>query len=80
MLRQLGRDGLGYATHGQVVDQQTVRVVPINGLTPEAEAYPFQRPLFYAYRNPPDPGVRAFLGYAFSPIGQLAIERAVAGT
>jgi phosphate transport system substrate-binding protein len=80
MLRQLGRDGIGYATHGQVVDQQTVRVVPINGLTPEAEAYPFQRPLFYAYRNPPDPGVRAFLGYALSPNGQVAIESAVSGT
>jgi phosphate transport system substrate-binding protein len=80
MLRQLGRDGIGYATHGQVVDQRTVRVVPINGITPEAEAYPFQRPLLYAYRNPPDPGVRAFLGYALSPNGQVAIERAVAGT
>jgi phosphate transport system substrate-binding protein len=79
MLRQLGRDGIGYATHGQVADQQTVRVVPIDGLTPEAEAYPFQRPLFYAYRKPPDAGVRAFLGYALSPAGTTAIERAVAG-
>jgi phosphate transport system substrate-binding protein len=44
-------------------------VVPINGRTPEAKAYPFQRPLFYAYRYPPYPGVRAFLGYALSPNG-----------
>lgn len=80
MLRQLGRDGIGYATYDQVADQRTVRVVPIDGLTPEAEAYPFQRPLFYAYRNPPDPGVKAFLGYALSPAGSTAIGRASSGS
>jgi phosphate transport system substrate-binding protein len=62
MLRQLRLDGIGYATYGQVADQRTVRVVAIDGSTPEAETYPFQRPLFYAYRQPPDPAVKAFLG------------------
>jgi phosphate transport system substrate-binding protein len=78
-LRRVGRDGIGYATHGQVANAHTVRVVPIDGLTPEADAYPFQRPLFYAYRNPPDPAVRAFLGYVLSPSGTLAIEKPVDG-
>ncbi|MCP9887436.1 phosphate ABC transporter substrate-binding protein [Cyanobium sp. ATX 6A2] len=80
MLRQLGDDGIGYATDDQVADQRTVRVLPIDGLTPQAEAYPFQRPLFYAYRNPPDPGVKAFLGYALSPAGSTAIGRASSGS
>lgn len=80
MLRELGTDGIGYANHGQVADQQTVRVVPIDGLTPEAETYPFQRPLFYVYRNPPDPAVSAFLGYALSPAGRVVVDRAITGS
>lgn len=79
MLRELGPDGIGDATHGQVADQQTVRVVPIDGLMPDAEAYPFQRPLLYAYRSPAGPAVKAFLGYALSPKGSTAIEHVVNG-
>lgn len=79
MLQQLGVDGIGYATYGQVADQQTVRVMAIDGSTPEAEAYPFQRPLFYAYRNPPDPAVRAFLGLALSEAGKTRIATSVKG-
>ena len=75
MLRQLGPDGIGYATYAQVADQQTARVLPIDGLTPEAEAYPLQRQLFYVYRKPADPAVRAFLGFAFSPSGRAATVR-----
>jgi len=79
MLQQLGVDGIGYATYGQVADQQTVRVMAIDGSTPEAEAYPFQRPLFYAYRNPPDPAVKAFLGLALSEEGKTRIATSVKG-
>ncbi|NJL46643.1 MAG: phosphate ABC transporter substrate-binding protein [Leptolyngbyaceae cyanobacterium SM2_5_2] len=78
MLQELGKDGIGYATFTQVADQQTVRVVPIEGVTPEAANYPFQRPLFYVYKDPNNPAVQAFLGYALSPQGQQAIEAAVA--
>ena len=76
MLQQLGTDGIGYATFAQVADQQTVRVVPIDGLTPEAPNYPFQRQLYYVYRDASDPKVQAFLGYALSPQGQQAIAAA----
>jgi phosphate transport system substrate-binding protein len=76
MLQELGKDGIGYATYSQVADQQTVRVVPIEGVTPEAANYPFQRQLFYVYKDPNNPAVQAFLGYALSPQGQQAIEAA----
>jgi phosphate transport system substrate-binding protein len=76
MLRQLGTDGIGYATFAQVADQQTVRVVPIDGLTPEAPNYPFQRQLYYVYRDADAPEVQAFLGYALSPQGQQALAAA----
>ena len=74
MLQKLGTNGIGYATYTQVADQQTVRTVPIDGLTPEAANYPYQRTLYYAYKNPPSSAVKAFLGYATSPVGQQIIE------
>jgi len=79
MLQQLGVDGIGYATYGQVADQRTVRVLAIDGSTPEADAYPFQRPLFYVYRQPPDPAVKAFLGLALSEEGKTRIATSVKG-
>lgn len=76
LLRELGTDGIGYATYRQVAEQQTVRTVAINGLTPEAANYPYQRTLFYVYQQPPNPAVEAFLGYLASPQGQQAIASA----
>ena len=42
LLQALGNNGIGYATFAQVVNQKTVRVVPVDGATPdvvEAEAH-----------------------------------------
>ncbi|WGV27082.1 extracellular solute-binding protein [Halotia branconii] len=72
LLQALGTDGVGYATFAQVANQQTVRSLAIDGLTPDANGYPYQRQLFYVYKNPASPGVQAFLGYATSPQGQQA--------
>jgi phosphate transport system substrate-binding protein len=77
MLQQLGVDGIGYATFEQVADQRTVRVLAIDGSTPEADAYPFQRPIFYVYRQPADPAVKAFLGLALSEEGQSRIATSI---
>ncbi|MBF2065146.1 MAG: phosphate ABC transporter substrate-binding protein [Calothrix sp. C42_A2020_038] len=70
LLQALGTDGIGYATYVQVAQQQTVRVVPIDGLTPDSSSYPYQRTLFYIYKNPASPAVQAYLGYATSTSGQ----------
>lgn len=70
ILQQLGKDGIGYATAAQVMNQTTVRVVAIDGVTPAAESYPFSRQLYYVYREPLSPAAAAFLGYAISPQGQ----------
>ncbi len=74
ILQKLESNGISYATYSQVVQQQTVRIVPIDGLTPEATNYPFKRQLFYVYKNPPSDQVKAFLGYATSPVGQQIIQ------
>ncbi len=70
MLQKLGKDGIGYATASQVMNQTTVRVVAIDGVTPAAESYPFSRQLYYVYREPLSPVAAAFLGYVLSPEGQ----------
>ncbi|MGB5596072.1 MAG: phosphate ABC transporter substrate-binding protein [Crocosphaera sp.] len=76
ILQKLGKNGISYATYTQVADQEKVRTVPVDGLTPEASNYPYQRTLFYAYKNPPSEAVKAFLGYATSPAGQQVIQDA----
>ncbi|QEI42025.1 Phosphate-binding protein PstS [Dolichospermum sp. UHCC 0315A] len=73
LVQALKKDGIGYATFAQVANQQTVRVVAIEGLTPEAASYPFKRSLYYVYKDPASAGVQAFLGYASSPQGQQAL-------
>ena len=74
IIRALGSDGISYATYAQVANQQTARIVAINGLTPEANNYPYQRILYYAYQEPANLEVQAFLGYALSSQGQKAIS------
>ncbi|MBE9117965.1 phosphate ABC transporter substrate-binding protein [Lusitaniella coriacea LEGE 07157] len=73
LLRALGTGGIGYATYAQVASQQTVRTVAVDGLTPEAPNYPYQRTLAYVYKEPASPAVQAFLGFASSSEGQRAI-------
>jgi len=79
MLQKLGVYRIDYATYGQVADHRTVRVVAIDDSTPEEDAYPFQRSLFYAYRQPPDPAVKAFLGMALSEEGKTRIANSIKG-
>jgi phosphate transport system substrate-binding protein len=73
LLRALGNNGIGYATFAQVVNQQTVRTIPIDGIKPGTPNYPFQRKLYYVYKNPPNTAVKVFLGDTKSPEGQKAI-------
>lgn len=75
ILRKLGTDGISYATYAQIANQQTVLTVAVDGLTPEAASYPYQRNLYYVYRNPPNSGVEAFLGFVTSDIGQQTIQQ-----
>ena len=78
LLQALKTDGIGYATFAQVANQQTVRTVAVDGLTPEASNYPYQRTLYYAYNKGKgvSPQVKAFLGYVASSQGQQALSAA----
>jgi phosphate transport system substrate-binding protein len=74
LLRALGNDGIGYATYTQVANQRTIRTIAVDGLTPEASNYPYQRTLYYVYKNPVTPQVEAFLGYVLSPLGKQIVS------
>ncbi|MEQ8975171.1 MAG: phosphate ABC transporter substrate-binding protein [Coleofasciculus sp. C1-SOL-03] len=74
LLRALGNDGIGYATHVQVMNQKTVRSLAVNGVLPDHPTYPYKRILYYVYKNPASPAVQAFLGYATSPQGKQVIS------
>ncbi len=76
ILQALGSDGISYATYAQIANQQTVRTVPINGVTPESDLYPYLRPLYYVYKEPANPATEAFLGFAGSPVGMETIKAA----
>jgi phosphate transport system substrate-binding protein len=82
MLRMLGRNGIGYSTIAQIRGQRTVRLLTIDGISPEdvskvkAGEYPVSRNLFLAIPSQPSPAVKEFIDFALSPQGQRAIERA----
>ena len=73
IIRALGNNGISYATYVQVEKQQTARILPIDSMMPTDQNYPIRRQLYYVYKTPPSPQVEAFLGFATSPQGQLAI-------
>lgn len=76
IIQALGKDGISYATYGQIASQQTVRTVAINGVTPESDSYSYLRPLYYVYQEPANPAAEAFLGFAGSPVGMETIKDA----
>jgi phosphate transport system substrate-binding protein len=76
LLQQLGTDGIGYATYSQVKDQATVRSIPVDNFFPDQPEYPYQRQLFYVYKEPATPAAQAFIGFIGSPAGQAALNQA----
>ncbi|WP_310490005.1 substrate-binding domain-containing protein [Chamaesiphon sp. VAR_69_metabat_338] len=75
LLQALGNDGIGYATYAQVANQSTVRVMAIDGATPELSGYPYRRTLAYVYKHPPNDAVKAFLGFTTSREGKELISQ-----
>jgi phosphate transport system substrate-binding protein len=76
ILQALGLNGISYATYSQVAKQKTVRAIAIDGILPGDPNYPFQRTLYYVYKEPASEAVKAFMGFVASSDGQEAIFRA----
>ncbi len=81
LLQQLGRNGITYSTVQQVEKQRTVRIVPIDGLSPtDPEAikngtYPLGRVIYLAVPKQTSPAVKQFIDMARSPRGQQVVQR-----
>ncbi len=82
MLRMLGRNGIGYSTIAQIRGQQTVRMLKIDGVSPEdiskvkSGEYPISRSLYLAVPRNTSPVVKEFVDFALSPEGQRAVQKA----
>ncbi len=82
MLRMLGRNGIGYSTIAQIRGQQTVRMLKIDGVSPDdiskvkAGEYPISRNLYLAIPRNTSPAVKEFIDFVLSPQGQRAVEKA----
>lgn len=79
VIPQLGKDGISYALASQVsqlAKLQSVRLINIDEISPDDDKYPFSQPLVYVYKQNPNPGIAAFLGFAIASPGQKAIDEA----
>jgi len=77
VISQLGTDGIGYTIANQAHEASGLKVLPMHNTLPTDPKYPFSQPLVYVYKGTnPSPAIAAFLGYAFAPDAQQAIQSA----
>lgn len=81
LLRALGNDGITYSAVSQIENQQTVRIVPIDSISPTDKTaiqngkYPISRVVYLAAPKKTSPAVKQFIDYALSSQGQQVIKR-----
>lgn len=73
IVRQLGSNGITFATYSDVVKQLTTKIVKIDSLMPNASNYPYRHSLYYVYKSDNPVGAK-FLKYINSLEGREAIE------
>ena len=78
IVKQLGKDGISYVLANQVPKLQGVRVLKMNHILPEDSRYPFSLPSVYVYHKTSSPRVSSLVDFATAPLGQKAIEEAIA--
>jgi phosphate transport system substrate-binding protein len=81
MLQALGNNGIGYTTVSQAVNQQTVRLIPIEGVSPsdaaavKAGKYSLSRVVYLVVRQKTSPAVKQFIDLVLSEQGQQTVQR-----
>lgn len=81
LLRALGKDSISYSTVQQVENQQTVRIIPIDSISPvDREAvrtgrYPISRVVYLVAKQQTSPAVKQFIEMTRSPQGQQIVQR-----
>jgi phosphate transport system substrate-binding protein len=77
VIKELGKDGIGYAIADQVQGQNTVKIVPMHKTLPTDPRYPFSQARVYVYKNAADPAAAAFLGLATGAVVAAAPSASV---
>ncbi|TYQ25022.1 phosphate ABC transporter substrate-binding protein [Pseudanabaena sp. UWO311] len=81
ILRDIGDNGISYATVSQVEKQEIVRIIAIDGVLPtdvsavKAGKYPISRSLFLGVKKITSPVSKQFIEFALSPQGQQIVQR-----
>jgi phosphate transport system substrate-binding protein len=81
ILRDLGDNGISYATVSQVEKQEIVRIIAIDGVLPtdinavKAGKYPISRNLFLGAKKITNPATKQFIEFALSAQGQQIVQR-----
>ncbi|MFO0211006.1 MAG: phosphate ABC transporter substrate-binding protein, partial [Pseudanabaena sp.] len=81
ILRDLGDNGISYATVSQVEKQEIVRIVAIDDINAtdiaaiKSGKYPISRSLFLGAKKTTTPVVKQFIEFALSPQGQQIVQK-----
>ena len=80
-MRDIGDNGISYATVSQVEKQEIVRIIAIDGIMPtdinavKAGRYPISRSLFLGVKKITSPVSKQFIEFALSPQGQQIAQK-----
>jgi phosphate transport system substrate-binding protein len=81
VIKQLGKNGIGYAIADQVMDRQDVHIIRMHKVLPDSPKYPFSQTLSYVYKQSnPNPGIPLYLGFATASSNQQIVKEAIANT
>lgn len=81
ILQALGNNGISYSTVSQIENQKTVRIVPINEISPTDRnaikngSYPISRVVYIAVPKKTSPAAKQFVDLALSDRGQEIVTR-----
>ena len=81
ILRDLGDNGISYATVSQLKDEEIVRIIEIDGVIPtddeaiKSGRYPIIRNIFLAIKKTTSPEAKQFIKFALSPKGQEIVKK-----
>ena len=78
LVRELGTDGIGYAIASQVMGQTEIRVVPMDGVMPDSDLYPYSQPRIFVYRGQIPTPLQDFIDFSTDGLGQTAVAQAQA--
>lgn len=76
IIDSLGRNGISFAPATEVIEQVSIRVIPIDNVGIDDARYPFSQPFTYIYQGTVSKKTQDFLNFTQSTDAQAALELA----